>query len=89
VGEAEIERDHSLPISLAISEHGFSFALGFVAGSGFQFAFAHTVGSAFKDGDVGVMGEAVEKRRDAGGIGKTVFQSLKTLLVVSKMALRS
>src|SRR5271157_2804614 len=49
---------------------GFSFALGFVAGSGFQFAFAHTVGSALKDGDVGVMGEAVEKRRDAGGVGK-------------------
>jgi hypothetical protein len=42
----------------------------FLARGGFQFAFADAVGSAFDQGDVRVMGEAVEESGDAGGVGK-------------------
>ena len=49
---------------------GFPFAFGFLAGGGFQLAFADAIRSALDDGDVGVMGEAVEERRDASGMGE-------------------
>src|SRR2546426_11445177 len=48
----------------------FPFAFGFPAGGGFQLAFTDAIRSALKDGDVGVMGEAVEEGGDAGGIGE-------------------
>ena len=53
---------------------GFSMARG-----GFQLAFPNAVGRAFDQGDVGVVGEAVEQGRDAGGVGEDgvpVFEGL-------------
>src|ERR1019366_2874202 len=46
------------------------FALGFLAGGGFQLAFAHSVGGALDQGDVSMVGQAVEERGDAGGVGE-------------------
>ena len=46
---------------------------------GFQFAFPDPVGSALDQGDVGMMSEAIQQRRDAGSIGENsvpVFESL-------------
>src|SRR5487761_1577441 len=45
---------------------------------GFQFAFSNAVGSPLDQGDVGVVGEAVEEGGDTGGIGEDgvpVFES--------------
>jgi hypothetical protein len=42
----------------------FPFAFGLLAGGGFQLAFADAVRSALDDGDVGVVGEAVEESGD-------------------------
>jgi hypothetical protein len=38
----------------------FPLAVLFLAGGGLQLAFADAVGSTFDDGDIGVMGQAVE-----------------------------
>src|SRR5208337_5490860 len=42
----------------------------FLGRFGFHLAFPHAVGIAFQESDVGVMGEAVQQRGDAGGVGE-------------------
>src|SRR5208282_6458457 len=42
----------------------------FLGRFGFHLAFPHAVGIAFQESDIGMMGEAVEQRGDAGGVGE-------------------
>src|SRR5215831_2249453 len=49
---------------------GFPFVLFRLARCRFQLAFADAVGSPLEEGDVGVMGQAVEESGNGGGIGK-------------------
>ena len=42
----------------------------FLGDFGFHLAFPHAVGIAFDQGDIGMMGKAVQQRGDAGGVGE-------------------
>ena len=42
----------------------------FLGRFGFHLAFSHAVGIAFDQGDLRMMGEAVQQRGDAGGVGE-------------------
>jgi hypothetical protein len=44
---------------------------------GFLLAFLDAVAQAVDDGDVGVMGEPVQKRCDAGGVGEDLVPFLE------------
>src|ERR1700683_5467179 len=49
----------------------------FLGRFGFHLAFSHAVGIALDQGDIGMMGEAVEERGDAGGVGEDGIPFLK------------
>src|SRR5208283_6141120 len=49
----------------------------FLGRFGFHLAFSHAVGIAFEQGDIGMMGEAVQQRGDAGGVGEDGIPFLK------------
>src|SRR5207247_2321740 len=57
----------------------FPLAFWLLASRGFEFAFPNAVGSALDQGDVGMMGEAVEQSGNGGGVGEDrvpVFEAL-------------
>ena len=45
-----------------------------------QFTFANTITLAFDQGDVGMMSQTIEQRRDAGGVGEDGVPLLETLV---------
>jgi hypothetical protein len=53
---------------------------GLFGGGGFALALPHAIGIAFEQGDVGVMGEAVEESGDAGGVGEDGVPFLKAFI---------
>src|SRR5215471_4236918 len=68
---------------------GMGAPFGFFPGGGFELALPDAIGITFDQGDIGVMGEAIEESGMQVALGKTAFHSLNPLFVVMTMELRS
>jgi hypothetical protein len=69
VRQLEIKIQHGVDIVLR-GGVGHGSTPFFSAGGGFQLAFAHAVALTLDQGDIGVVGEAVQQSGDDGGVGE-------------------